>query len=246
MKLFPKLAAIAVLGLTTGVAGALSWNYKTPAAWKNQYSQCGHRYQSPIDFNSRRSQFVATKRLSIHFMAGHYRAQVVNTGYDIELLFPGERPEVAIGKTYYRIMNLHFHETAEHALNGHHYPAELHFMLTQAGAKPEAALAIWLDCCRANPVIGQLLRRASHRTGNKSASFTFNAHDFDRLIPTRRSYFQYQGTLTAPPCTRISPWIVFRHPLNVSGNQLKTLNSFYPDNHRPTQDLNGRQIKLTK
>lgn len=246
MKLFLNGLLVVLLSIGLSEADAANWSYANPAAWGKQFSECSATGQSPIDFNSRRSQFTQLKRAALHVMMGHYPARVVNSRQQLVVTFPGERPEFALGRNYYHVLQFQFHSPSEHTLNGKQFPAELQIMLSEAGSKVDVALGVWLSRGRANPIIGALLRRAPHRIGAESAKFDFNARDFKRLLPVQPSYFQYTGTLTMPPCTRVKRWLVFRNPVTISSNQLKTLHSFYTNNYRPTQDLQGRRIYLAQ
>lgn len=68
----------------------------------------------------------------------------------------------------------------------------------------------------------------------------------------RKSHlFNYDGSLTTPPCSEIVNWWVINNPLSISMSELERLRETYGDrpaadkghNNRPTQDLNDRKVK---
>jgi carbonic anhydrase len=245
-RILGSALVLSALSISMGALAASSWNYKDPVTWKKTYPQCDKGFQSPVDFNQRRKGMVSGKRLHIKFIAGSYKAQVVNNGHAVQVNFPGERPEVAIGKDYYHVLQFHFHSLSEHTVNGKHAPGELHIVLSLNGSRVDRVLGVLLTRGRSNQVIGKILLMAPHRAGMKSKEFMFRGSDFDKMLPTQRSYYAYDGSLTTPPCTDGVRWIVFKNPETISANQVRMLQGFYSHNYRPTQDLRGRKIEMAR
>ena len=67
--------------------------------------------------------------------------------------------------------------------------------------------------------------------------------DLNKLLPEKRDYWTYMGSLTTPPCTEDVLWMVMKQPLLVSPEQVGIFGRLYPNNARPTQPANGRLIK---
>ena len=66
------------------------------------------------------------------------------------------------------------------------------------------------------------------------------------------AYYQYEGSLTTPPCSEVVNWYMIAKPLSIKSSQasffleLWASNNNFVDgrgNNRKIQDLNGRQIK---
>merc|ERR1712157_281264 len=53
-------------------------------------------------------------------------------------------------------------------------------------------------------------------------------------------YFNYQGSLTTPPCAEHVLWFVMKTPAVMSSNMIR----FFPNagNHRPVNALDGRTV----
>ena len=59
-----------------------------------------------------------------------------------------------------------------------------------------------------------------------------------------KDYYNFEGSLTTPPCTEGVNWIVFKNQETVSKEQVeKFTQTLGFENSRPIQDTNGRQIK---
>jgi carbonic anhydrase len=77
----------------------------------------------------------------------------------------------------------------------------------------------------------------------EAASVTINAAE---LLPKDRAYYTFAGSLTTPPCSEGVTWFVMRHPTSVSKDEVARFAKLYPMNARPTQPLNGREIRGSK
>ena len=63
------------------------------------------------------------------------------------------------------------------------------------------------------------------------------------LLPARRDYFTFMGSMTTPPCQEGVLWIVMKEPVQASPAQLALFSRLYPLNARPVQAGSGRIIK---
>lgn len=68
--------------------------------------------------------------------------------------------------------------------------------------------------------------------------------DLLSLFPTDKSYYNYGGSLTTPPCSEVVNWYLFAHPITASPKQIAMFSKILDDNYRPTQPLQNRVVKL--
>ena len=62
------------------------------------------------------------------------------------------------------------------------------------------------------------------------------------LLPKTRAIYRYDGSLTTPPCSEQVSWFVMTAPIELSAEQISTVSTALPDNSRPVQPPNGRQL----
>ena len=55
------------------------------------------------------------------------------------------------------------------------------------------------------------------------------------LLPARRGYFRYAGSLTTPACAEGVRWHVLMEPITVSAEQITRFRARYPHTARPPQ-----------
>lgn len=67
--------------------------------------------------------------------------------------------------------------------------------------------------------------------------------NLNKLLPVNKTYWRFSGSLTTPPCSEGVTWIVLKHPLTLSAEQLeKFTHTMHHDNNRPVQALHGRLV----
>jgi carbonic anhydrase len=67
--------------------------------------------------------------------------------------------------------------------------------------------------------------------------------DLNLVLPERKQYFTYMGSLTTPPCSEGVLWMVMKQPAQMSREQIAIFSKMYPMNARPIQSAQGRMIK---
>ena len=223
------------------------WGYSGetgPAHWAelSQHSDCGGSKQSPINILSVRAVADTSRaELAIHYADSTRITDVVNNGHTIQYDF--DRGDyVTYDSVRYDLQQFHFHEPAEHTIDGIRYPMVLHLVHTNAGKK-YLVLAVMV------------------KEGESSAPFTFlerllplgvdeprvvdQQFALEQNLPLDHHYYHYVGSLTTPPCTEGVDWFVFRQPITISHAQVVTLRELMPlNNYRDEQALNGRVVVM--
>ena len=62
------------------------------------------------------------------------------------------------------------------------------------------------------------------------------------LLPAKRGYYHFEGSLTTPPCSEGVSWYVLSTPVEASAAQIKSFQALYRHNARPVQPLNDRAV----
>jgi carbonic anhydrase len=62
------------------------------------------------------------------------------------------------------------------------------------------------------------------------------------MLPHDNGYFQYRGSVTAPPCIEGVQWFVLKNAVGISAGQIAAFARLYPKDVRPLQPVNGRVV----
>lgn len=207
-----------------------TWSYDGetgPEHWaslSSDYAACDGSQQSPIDLTDASSAAGPSLQTS-YSPAG---AEVTDTGHAIQVNTTGGT--MTIGGTTYDLQQFHIHTPSEHAVDGSRYAGEIH-LVHQAGPEQLAVLALFVEEQDAsNPSLHDWIQGTD----------TTLTYDVSGLLPSTRSYYTYEGSLTTPPCSEIVRWVALDTPIRASSAQLDTLRAQYDGNARPLQPLNDR------
>ena len=166
-------------------------------------------------------------------------ADGINNGHTIQINYPAA-DTLTLGPASYQLVQYHFHSPSEHTVDGKHFPMEMHMVHKSAGGE----LA----------VVGVLIAEGAHNAAfapvwaNLPAQKGVETHfpsvnvDVDALLPTARTSFRYDGSLTTPPCSEGVRWIIMTTPIQLSREQVGAFTRLIKDNNRPVQRLNGRSV----
>jgi len=212
-----------------------------PEDWQNlceEFAACGGKQQSPIDIATDAVEEDAGLR-ALQFHYGTSKAHIVNNGHTVQFNVDGEHTVRLNGKTY-TLLQFHYHAPSEHTFNGEHFPLEVHFVHKYAD-DDLAVLGVMFVEGDENAFLKEYLDIIPAKKGEVKS---------DRLIellglfPQNKSYFNYSGSLTTPPCSEVVNWYVLQHPVEASKEQLVRFATILNNNYRPVQPLNERKVRL--
>jgi len=105
-----------------------------------------------------------------------------------------------------------------------------------------AVVAVLLTKGQANPLVESLWDHLPRQVAHEDTlpDLRVNAAD---LLPKHRGYFEFDGSLTTPPCTEGVRWVVLKEPQEISPSQIASFGKLFHNNARPTQPSNGRVVK---
>jgi carbonic anhydrase len=239
-----KTAALVALAWIAA-ATQTHWGYEGkdgPQHWgelSSRFAECseGH-HQSPIDIrNATPSELRA---LEVHYRA--VPLQALNNGHTIALDVPRGSRLIAHGHTY-RLVQLHFHAPSEEAIDGQRHALVAH-LTHEDSAGRKVVVAVLFDVGGENAALAPLFDALPKTPGEKVA-LPGHAIRLDELLPSRMGYFEYEGSLTTPPCTERVRWFVLKQPVTLSARQLAKFRALYPNNARPLQPTGGRLVRQT-
>jgi carbonic anhydrase len=104
-----------------------------------------------------------------------------------------------------------------------------------------AMLALLLERGKPQPVIQTVWNNLPlEKLETMAPSIALDPMD---LLPARRDYFTFMGSMTTPPCQEGVLWLVMKEPVQASPAQMALFSRLYPLNARPIQPSSGRIIK---
>lgn len=219
----------------SGESNAYVWGLLSP-----EFESCtlGNQ-QSPINITNVDSQQAAESG-EIKFNYQPSNVTVVNNGHTIQVDYePGST--VSIDNQEYELLQFHFHTPSEHKIDNQASAMEVHFVHKNAAGKL-AVVGVMINAGVENPLIAQIWQAVPDgNKANQTKSMTFNAAN---LLPSNKTYFSYEGSLTTPPCSEGVSWNLLLEPIEVSPQQITTFENIFHNNARPIQALNGRSIEF--
>lgn len=193
--------------------------------------------QSPVNIETGKS--VAGVPQPVKFDYTDARAAVINNGHTIQVE-PANAGAIMIDGTAYKLAQFHFHTPSEERIDGKAYPLVAHLVHKSDEGKL-AVVAVLFRRGKANETLQPVLSHLPAKAGEKRA--LAGPINVGKLLPADHASFQYMGSLTTPPCTEDVRWIVLKTPVDLASSQLAAFRKLFPMNARPTQPLNGREVR---
>lgn len=239
LKLFTGLA-LCPLCASTGFAA--EWGYEGehgPDKWSdldpaNKACSLGTQ-QSPINIG----ETIKAQLPPLKITWAKAVDTIENNGHTIQLN-AGDASILQVGSGgNFRLVQFHFHRPSEHTVNGASFPMEVHFVHANAAGNL-TVIGVLMTAGKLNKVFNTIVLTMPNRAGpGVKADKTI---DPNALLPGKRSYYRYEGSLTTPPCGETVDWLVLTEPIQVAEADINTFARLYPKNARPVQKENRRFV----
>lgn len=222
--------------------GSHAWAYtgaNGPEAWGdlasvNHLCSTGEA-QSPVALDSK-SAFRGKVFPEFHY--GSAKLALKHNGHTLQADIPEEYYVFLRGKRY-DLLQVHFHTSSEHELDGKQFPMEMH-MVHKAQDSSLAVLGWFIDEGDAHEELGKLWQDLPRHAGQSTKPYQINLGAFH---PKGTELFAYQGSLTTPPCSEGVSWLVAQDPLTMSSAQIASFAKIFPMNARPLQGFGQRKLE---
>ncbi len=232
----------AVIKPTPKVAKKTAWSYTGrpgPANWgalDPAFATCTNgNKQSPINLTVIKKGELPTLQLDYN----HGGNEVINNGHTIQINVAAGNSMTVAGHRY-TLKQIHFHAPGEHAIHGHTYPMEGHFVHVDNNGRM-AIIAVLYKTGPANKALQKAWLQIPRQSGDKNN--LVSGIDPTNLLPHKLDYYQYNGSLTTPPCTEGVSWFVMQYYNTLSKKQIDTFSMvMHRANNRPLMPRNNRTI----
>jgi carbonic anhydrase len=238
------LAITVALAATAAAPGHHHWSYAGPdgpthwAELDHEFAACGAgKNQSPIDIRTNGVRKAPLPALKFDYRPS--ALHIIDNGHSIQAnVDPGSY--MVVGNDRYELVQLHFHHPSEERIDGK--GAEMVAHLVHRDAKGNlAVVAVLFDSGSRNAMVDTLWRSLPTKQEVESSPKGVRI-DPGALIPADHGYFTYIGSLTTPPCAEGVRWFVLKSRQTLSSHEIATFAAHYPNDARPVQNLNGREV----
>jgi carbonic anhydrase len=222
---------------------AVHWTYAGedgPEFWgelSSEYASCKTgRNQSPIDISKTTITTLKPLKTFQRFPA----VDIINNGHTIQASFkPGNI--MAVDGVMFQMKQMNFHAPSENQIMGKSYPLEAHFVHADPNGNL-AVLAVMYEEGVENKALAKLWKQMPKTKMRKPKKLKSKVLA-GQLIPRKKMYYRFSGSLTTPPCSEGVIWVVMKETMTASKAQIEAFKKVMKrDNNRPVQPLNGRIV----
>jgi len=224
--------------------GHAHWGYEGnvgPGHWgdlKQEYSTCktGTR-QSPIDISH--SERLEASLGNIKFDYKTVTPEIFNNGHTVQVNY-GDGSKIKVGEQHYDLAQFHFHTPSENTVNGKPFSMEMHLVHKNENNEL-AVVGVFFKEGKHNDELQKTWDKMPTKAGSREMLSGININAAN-LLPAKRDYAHFKGSLTTPPCSEGVNWFVMKEPIEASKDQIAQFSSVIGNNARPVQKKNNRFI----
>ena len=204
--------------------------------------------QSPINILS-----AQIEKDSNHSVVTEFNTEITsveNLGHTVQLNF-AEGSTVPVDGKVYRFKQLHFHTPSEHLIDGMTFPMEMHIVnvlndSAHAQHPSYLVVSVLFKMGAESKFIKEFLDKIPHEEGKENTLQTGEVKLDDLFSQFTKSdiksYYTYTGSLTTPPFTESVQWVILKHIVEASEDQVMAIEKMEGNNARHVQAVNDRKI----
>ena len=260
MERFLYLAAV----LTVGLAATGSFEYSNQTAWGGSCNLETSMRQSPVAITSDNAvdnDQLLTLELSLWNKERY--GMFYNTGTSVKFTPDSDEPSASTTNHLgtYDVLQFHMHWGAtdnvgsEHVVDGTPASAEIHFVHQKQGdttgtqGDSFAVVGVMAVANDSEAIAGVWNALNVEEVQGTGGEFNTTVNFYD-LLPSDRSYYYYEGSLTTPNCDEVVQWFLLKETISIPSAYLAQLREVAENkegdrltfNYRNTQDLADRQV----
>ncbi|GJJ79755.1 carbonic anhydrase [Pasteurella canis] len=219
------------------------WGYtghESPEHWATlspKFAICTEgKSQSPVNIVNAIDGKLAPIKIDYHPSS----VEIVNNGHTIQVDFKDANNLMQLNGHTYTLKQFHFHVPSENQIRGKSFPLEAHFVHADKDGNL-AVLGVLYVLSSENQRLAPIWHNFPQKAGETHTLDT--AFDPTKLIPKKRDYYRFSGSLTTPPCSEGVNWLVLKQYDNISQAQVDAFSTLMKGhNNRPIQPINARVI----
>lgn len=215
-----------------GDAGPEFWGDLSP-----DFAGCSSgRNQSPINIE----KTIATKAKPLKVFQRFPVKGMLNNGQTIQANFKAGNV-LALDGVMYQMKHVSFHTPSENTIEDQSFPLEVQFVHKDPKGNL-AILAVMFEEGPENKGLKKLWEHMPKKKTRRPKKLKVKVLPSE-LIPRKKGYYRFSGSLTEPPCTEGVIWVVKKATMTASQSQIRVLKETIGHaNNRPLQPLNGRVV----
>jgi carbonic anhydrase len=163
---------------------------------------------------------------------------IVNNGHTIQLNL-ADGGALTVGSERYTLVQFHFHHPSEHLIDDKNFPMEAHFVHRDASGSL-GVIGVLITVGKPNAAFAKVAATMPQTQGAPIKADP--SIDPSGLLPAKRAYYRYSGSLTTPPCSETVNWFLLSEPIEVAEADIVAFAKLYPLNARPAQKLDRRFV----
>lgn len=228
-----------------------SWSYDAPEQWDVCDATCtSSKYQSPINLGGESlavhtTNDVATNGIQIpsSYSFGNNSAQAPyfqNKDNHLQLIFP-VAINVSVGLDTYAINVIHFHTRSEHTIGNIDLDLEVQM---NDDTKKVIISSLYIAGSTSSPFLKQFTPDDVVPSITSTNPVPFTSRMALDGHTGRDSYYEYQGSMTFPPCTTNYRWLIFKGALSATSSEISAIQTVMSAGARRPTQVNTGLLKL--